>query len=322
MRPWLLPHPLGLDLCFPTHPRRTSEDGPQVQESTSETDCPQPIPSRPHPGPASSLHMTHKFSRLNKHILWGLGTLPSLTVPTFPCPTLARPAPQHRTSLGPPSPILKFPSTSYPSPPTPATRRVESFFSYQPFYCPLLPGYTVIGNRTLARTGWSYQFAVDSLLDRGKGSPQWGPRRQVRGVQTRGGQKGPPKEGKGARKEPTERLVQWSRGESRRKCWLDQRHQERFRHQRSAQPRHREPAWRWPRDPLRKPPPAGALGGRPVLESGSSRSQRNLGGFLGAPLKLQCGPGLGWPPGARRWHSSLPEVWPEPAGKSHTTEKG
>ena len=63
----------------------------------------------------------------------------------------------------------------------------------------------------------------------------------------------------------------------------------------------------------------GALGRRPVLESGS---RMNRGGFLGAPLKLQCGPGLGWPPGARRWHSSLPEVWPEPAGKSRTPEKG
>lgn len=97
--------------------------------------------------------MTHKFSQLNKHILWGLGTLPGLTVPTFPCPALAWPAPQHRTSLGPPSPILKSPSTSYPSPPAPATRRVESFFSYQPFYCPLLPGYTVIGNRTPGKNG-------------------------------------------------------------------------------------------------------------------------------------------------------------------------
>lgn len=65
--------------------------------------------------------------------------------------------PQRSTSPrgGVPTPILQSPSASDPFPPThiQALRGVEIFFSYQPFYCPLLPGYTVIANRTPGKDG-------------------------------------------------------------------------------------------------------------------------------------------------------------------------
>lgn len=49
--------------------------------------------------------------------------------------------------------------------------------------------------------------------------------------------------------------------------------------------------------------------------------RRNLGGFLGAPLKLQCGPGLGLATWGSRWHSSLPEGLTGASRKSRRQRK-
>lgn len=45
------------------------------------------------------------------------------------------------------------------------------------------------------------------------------------------------------------------------------------------------------------------------VDGGGNKIGRSPRGFLGIPLKLQCGPGQIWLPGIQGWHPSLPEAW-------------
>lgn len=140
----------------------------------------------------------------------------------------------------PQAPSLRFPSPLLLLFPNSATRRVESFFSYQPRFTAPPPW---------LHSNWeqnSWQERVDlsvyirQFTRQREEVPQQGPRRQGRVCKQERGLKGPQR--KERSQEGTEACAV-AVGEREQKCWLDQRHQGEFRHQLSAQPPAQRPAW-------------------------------------------------------------------------------